>query len=94
MATLNTPVTPNQRLVIDVRKAGNNHNLSSISIERGGGMTTAAYESVEDLAFAHWQYNANEKAYANNLINKKLYEFAREELHNIIAQLSKVCYDV
>jgi len=54
-------------------------------------MTTTAtvtYESVEDLAFAHWQYNANEKAYAKKLITKAMYEFAREELCKSIERLS------
>lgn|GEM_PF-2291178 len=47
---------------------------------------------VEDLAFVHWQHHANEKAYANKLITKPMYEFARDELRKSIDQLSKICY--
>ena len=48
-------------------------------------------DSVKDLAFAHWQYNANEKAYENRLITKAMYEFAREELRKTIERFSKIC---
>ena len=57
-------------------------------------MTTATYNSVEELAFAHWQYNANEKAYASRLVSKSMYEFARDEIRKSIDQLSKLCYTV
>ena len=55
-------------------------------------MATATSEHVENLAFLHWQHNANEKAYANMLITKTMYEFAREELRKSIDHLSKICY--
>ena len=56
--------------------------------------TTVAYQRIEDLAFAHWQYNANEKAYAAKLIAKTMYEYAREELRVKINELEKLCYMV
>lgn len=55
-------------------------------------MATATYKSIEDLAFVHWQYDANEKAYANRLISKSMYEFARDELRKSIDRLSEICY--
>jgi maleate cis-trans isomerase len=51
-------------------------------------------ESVEDLAFAHLKYNANEKAYEAKLIPKATYEFARNELQKDIDSLSDTCYNV
>jgi len=56
-------------------------------------VTTVTADSVEDLAFTHWQFNANEKAYAARLITKDMYEFARDELQKSIDSLSKKCYD-
>ena len=69
------------------------HNSNAASLRN----TTSLREAprpvvVEDLAFTHWQYQANEKAYANKLITKTMYEFAREELRKSIDQLSKICY--
>jgi len=54
--------------------------------------TTVAYQRIEDLAFTHWQYNANKKAYAAKLITKTMYEYAREELRVKINELEKLCY--
>ena len=45
---------------------------------------------ASDLAFAHWQQYANEKAYAAKLITKAMYEFARDEIHKTIACLSEM----
>ena len=50
------------------------------------------HNSVEDLAFAHWQYNANERAYANKLITQTMYEYARDKLRKTIDKLSILCY--
>ena len=47
---------------------------------------------IEDLAFAKWQTCVNEKAYADGLITKAMYEFAREELRKKIDRLSNLCY--
>jgi hypothetical protein len=47
---------------------------------------------VEDLAFTHWQYKANERAYAEKLITKTMYEYARDELQKSIDKLSTSCY--
>jgi uncharacterized protein YpiB (UPF0302 family) len=47
---------------------------------------------VEDLSFAHWQYAANEKAYANKIITTSMYEFAKEKLQKKIDNLSELCY--
>ena len=55
-------------------------------------MHKADSAAVEELAFAHWQYNANEKVYAANLITRNMYEFARNELRKTIDHLSKLCY--
>jgi len=63
-------------------------------------MTNAAsvttYSSIEDLAFLHWQYHANEKAYAAKLITTAMYEYARDELQQTIEKLSQAggCYGV
>jgi len=57
-------------------------------------MLNATAESIEDLAFAHWQYNANEKAYAAKLITKAMYEFARNELQKNLERLTKACCNV
>ncbi|MCL1883926.1 MAG: hypothetical protein FWF81_09285 [Defluviitaleaceae bacterium] len=43
-----------------------------------------ANENVQDLAFAYWKFNANEKAYAANLITRAMYEYVRDELHKNI----------
>ncbi|MCL2224900.1 MAG: hypothetical protein FWB96_08040 [Defluviitaleaceae bacterium] len=48
--------------------------------------------AVHDIAFAHWQYNANEKAYSAKLITKTMYEYARDELHKSIETLSVARY--
>jgi len=48
---------------------------------------------AEDLAFVHWQYNANEKAYAARLITKAMYEFARGELQRNLERLAEACCD-
>jgi hypothetical protein len=57
-------------------------------------LNTITYdESVEDLAFAHLKYNANEKAYEAKLIPKATYEFARNELQKDIDRLSNACYN-
>jgi len=64
-----------------------------INIKVGGaddGEDIAAYEHIEDLAFAYWQYNANEKAYANKLITQDMHEYARNELQKSIDRLSKI----
>lgn len=55
-------------------------------------MTTAIPDIVQNLAFAHWQLGANEKAYASKLITRAMYEFAREELRKSIDRLSGACY--
>ena len=55
-------------------------------------MVTTIIEPTQDLAFAHWKYNANEKAYSAKLITKAMYEYARDELHKIIEYLSTACY--
>jgi len=76
-------------------KSSANPEPVRIRFDRGDGtMPDATYENVEDLAFAHWQYNANEKAYAGKLITKRMYEFARDELRKTIDLLSKSCYSV
>jgi maleate cis-trans isomerase len=54
----------------------------------------ATYESIENLAFAHLKYNANEKAYEAKLIPKATYEFARNELQKTIDSLSLICYNM
>jgi len=54
----------------------------------------AAREDIENLAFEHWKYIANEKAYRNKLITKQMYEYARGELLKSIDSLSKMCYDI
>ena len=51
-------------------------------------MVTTTIESTQDLAYAHWKYNANEMAYSANLITKAMYEYARDELHKSIESLS------
>ena len=51
-------------------------------------------ERIEELAFMHWQYNANEKAYIAKLITKPMYEFAKGELTKSIERLSATCYNV
>jgi hypothetical protein len=48
---------------------------------------------LEDLAFAHWQYAANEKAYENKLLTTPMYEFAKEKLQKKIDNLSEICYN-
>ena len=53
----------------------------------------ATYASIEDLAFAHWQYKANEKLYAAKLITQNMYEFAKQELLKAIDTLERVCYN-
>jgi len=53
---------------------------------------TSNTEVVHDIAFAHWQYNANEKAYSANLISKAMYEYVRDELHKSIETLSLARY--
>lgn len=67
-----------------------------IQLERGDvPMATAVTaNSVEELAFTHWQQSANEKAYAAKLITKTMYEFARDELQKSIEYLSNKCYSV
>jgi hypothetical protein len=55
-------------------------------------MTSATNTHTQDLAFAHWQLYANEKAYANKIITKKMYEFARDKLQKSIDRHSKLCY--
>jgi hypothetical protein len=47
---------------------------------------------VHDIAFAHWQYSANEKAYSAKLITKTMYEYVRDELHKSIETLSVAHY--
>ena len=71
-------------------------NESSIDFNRGDTMVNDTMPPCEtnDLAFAHWQQYANEKAYAAKLITKAMYEFARDEIHKTIARLSEVRYNV
>ena len=57
-----------------------------------GNKTTEVRNKIEDLAFTHWQYKANEKAYAAKLITKTMYEYAREELRVKICEFEKLCY--
>jgi len=59
----------------------------------------AVGKTTDDLAFAHWQQHANEKAYAAKLITKAMYEFARDEIHKKIASFTpdkvvEACYNV
>jgi len=54
--------------------------------------TTVTYQRIEDLAFAHFQHCINERAYADKLITKTMYEYAREELRVKINELEKLCY--
>ena len=49
-------------------------------------------EALQDLAFAHWQFAANEKAYSAKLITQVMYEYARDELHKSIETLSAAHY--
>ena len=56
-------------------------------------MLNVTTKSIEDLAFVHWQCNANEKAYAAKLITKAMYELARNELQKKLERLSKACYN-
>ena len=65
-------------------------------LTEGDAMVKFATPSCEtsDLAFAHWQQYANEKAYAAKLITKTMYEFARDEIHKTIARLSEARYKV
>jgi len=49
---------------------------------------------VENLAFAHWQYSTNEKAYKAGLITKAMYELARDEVQKSIDSLTALCYNV
>jgi hypothetical protein len=74
--------------------------MSSFTYERavlplfeGGALRSHASRPahVEALAFVHWQYGANEKAYANKLITQSMYELARDELRKSIDCLSKLC---
>jgi len=73
---------------------GNSYLLAGIKFSKreGAAMLVATNETVQDLAFAHWQYNANEKAYSANLITKAMYEYARDELHKDIESLSAAHY--
>ena len=72
---------------------GDGINLTQKEQEVVNTMTGVTYASIEDLAFVHWQYKANEKAYAAKLITRGMYEFAREELLKAIDSLEKVCYN-
>ena len=54
---------------------------------------TPANNSIETLAFTHWQYIANEKAYKEGLITRGMYEYARDELQKSIDKLSSLCYN-
>jgi len=56
-------------------------------------MVTTTIETMQDLAFAHWKYNANEMAYSAKLITKAMYEYARDELHKTIESLSALRYN-
>ncbi|MCL2399296.1 MAG: hypothetical protein FWC91_06080 [Defluviitaleaceae bacterium] len=55
-------------------------------------MLITIIKNTQDLAFAHWQYDANEKAYSAKLITKAMYEYARDELHKSIENLSILRY--
>ena len=68
----------------------------SIDLNRGDAMVKVSTSTCEasDLAFAHWQQCANEKAYEAKLITKAMYEFARDEIHKTTALLSEVRYNV
>jgi len=71
------------------------HNIINIECGKKNEVENiATHEHIENLAFTHWQYNANEKAYANKLITKIMYEYARDELQKSIDKLSKICYSV
>jgi len=61
--------------------------MPCIDFNRGDAMSkvTAPSREANDLAFAHWQQHANEKAYATKLITKAMYEFARDEIHKKIS---------
>ncbi|MCL1883159.1 MAG: hypothetical protein FWF81_05325 [Defluviitaleaceae bacterium] len=56
-------------------------------------MVSTAIETTQDLAFAHWKYNANEMAYSAKLITTAMYEYARDELHKTIEYLSTLRYN-
>ena len=75
----------------DDKKAGAMRSEPSIDLNRGDAMVKVSTPTCEanDLAFAHWQQYANEKAYAAKLITKAMYEFARDEIHKTIALLYK-----
>ena len=75
--------------------------MPRIDFNRGDTMSkvTALSCKTNDLAFAHWQQHANEKAYAAKLITKAMYEFARDEIHKKIASFTpdkvvEACYNV
>jgi len=80
---------------IPLHENGANSKHPSIIMERGDAyMVMTEANHVENLAFAHWQHSANEKAYEARLITKAMYELARDELQKTIESLSKLCYNV
>ena len=56
-------------------------------------MVATTIEMTQDPAYAHWKYNANEMAYSAKLITKAMYEYARDELHKTIENLSTLRYN-
>ena len=78
------------------KKMGAMKREPSIPFNRGDAMVKVTVPTCEanDLAFAHWQQYANEKAYEAKLITKAMYEFARDEIHKTIALLSEVRHNV
>jgi len=69
--------------------------IINITCDKSDEITNIAPRNhIEDLAFTHWQYKANEKAYEEKLITKTMYEYAREELRKSIDKLSKICYSI
>ena len=72
-----------------------NPMIINITCDKSDEITNIASRNlIEDLAFTHWQYKANEKAYEEKLITKTMYEYAREELRKSIDKLSKICYSI
>ena len=86
---------------IDFNRGKHGRSASLRSKQEGDAMINSAVPSSEtnDLAFAHWQQHANEKAYAAKLITKAMYEFARDEIHKKIScftpdKVAEACYNV
>ena len=75
---------------IDFNRVKHGRLASLLSKQEGDAMVDRTMPNCEtnDLAFAHWQQHANEKAYAAKMITKAMYEFARDEIHKKIASFA------